>query len=145
MKRWILICDASNARILEQADSSQALTLVHAIPNPAGRAREQELATDEAGRMRKGSGRFNLSAMDPKTTAHDAAAERFAKHLAALLDETALRGSYDQLVVAAPPHMLGMLRDEFSAHVSTRLKLSVAKDLTHVAAGDLAEHLEIEG
>jgi protein required for attachment to host cells len=145
MKRWILICDASEARIFRQDLSRAALMLVRVISNPEGRAREQELVTDEPGRMRKSSGSTNLSAMDPKTTAHDAAAQRFAERLAEILDESARHDAYDQLVVAAPAHLLGLLRAKFTAPVSERLEMSTAKDLVHVAAVDLLKHLGMVG
>src|SRR5690348_15182357 len=116
MKRWILICDASEARIYQQDLPRQALMLVRAISNPNGRAREQELVADEPGRLRKSSG--PLSAMDPRTTAHEAAAQQFATRLAGALDDGALRQVYDQRVVAAPPHLLGMLRGGFTPRIS---------------------------
>jgi protein required for attachment to host cells len=145
MKRWILICDASEARIYQQDLPRQTLMVIRTIANPDGRAREQELVTDEPGRMRKSSGSTNLSAMDPRTTAHEAAAQRLAERLAEILDESALHHIYDQLIVAAPPHLLGLLRAQFTPAVAERLKTATAKDLIHIAATDLLKHLGMPG
>ncbi|HTL29939.1 MAG TPA: host attachment protein [Tepidisphaeraceae bacterium] len=144
MKRWILVSDSSGARIFQQSEPKAKLSLVHEIANPDGRAREQQLLSDEAGRVRKSTGKTNLSAMDPQTTGHEAVVERFAKQLGTLLDQAAQKDEYHQLVIAAPAHFLGLLRDELTASTSKRLSASTPKDLVRLTADEIPSHLSDE-
>ena len=130
MKRhWILVADASQARVLENVGSG--LSVVRELDNAAGRARSQDLMSDEPGRIDKG-GRGILSAMDPPTSPHEQQAILFAIRLAKMLDSTAAAGDYDALTLVAPPHMLGLLRKAISPGVRRRISAEVGKDLVHV-------------
>jgi protein required for attachment to host cells len=141
MKRVILVCDASRARLFVSVGRHEPLQLLRQEDNPAGRATEQELRTDEPGRYRKGGQAAALSAMDPHTTAHEVESEKFARHLAAELKKLFDNHEYDSLVIAAPPHLLGLLRDSLSSEVRHILKSSVAKDLTHMDERELREEV----
>lgn len=60
--------------------------------------------------------------------------------------ETALaewhKGKFDRLVVAAPPKMLGALRDVLPGEMSSALLADLDKDLTKLPVGDLPDHLD---
>jgi protein required for attachment to host cells len=125
---------------MDSADD--ALRLVRQVENPHGRARTQELVTDEPGRLRKGGIPGVKSAMDPKTTAHEAAGEKFASHLAAMLDKDAQGEAFDGLAVVAPPHFLGLIRARLSKTTGQFLRATMDRDLAHVRAEDLRQHLD---
>jgi protein required for attachment to host cells len=116
MTTWILVSDASRAKLYSTTGRHQPLHLEREIANPSGRAREQDLVSDQAGRIRKGGMHGVHSAMDPQTTAHQAAADEFAREL-------------------------GELRELLSKDVVSSLKASVAKDLIHVETHKLRERL----
>jgi protein required for attachment to host cells len=141
MTTWILVSDASRAKLYSTTGRHQPLHLEREIANPSGRAREQDLVSDQAGRIRKGGMHGVHSAMDPQTTAHQAAADEFARELGHLLHHEHERGSFASLVIAAPPHFLGELRELLSKDVVSSLKASVAKDLIHVETHKLRERL----
>lgn len=42
------------------------------------------------------------------------------------------KGEFAELILIASPHMLGMLRDEFSPESARRVALSLAQDLMHL-------------
>src|SRR5258706_12493141 len=106
MTHWILIADASGARIFSTTGRSEPLKLVRAIPNPQGRSRNQELVSDEPGRLRKSGTAGTRSAMDPRTTAHDEAAIHFAHDLATSLREALAESAFASLSIVAPAHFL---------------------------------------
>ena len=60
---------------------------------------------------------------------HQLEEDRFAADTAALLNERALRGDFESLVVVAPPKTLGELRKHFHKEVEKRLVAEVPKDL----------------
>jgi protein required for attachment to host cells len=55
---------------------------------------------------------------------------RFATETAGLLNQRALAGEYETLIVVAPPRTLGELRKHYHKEVQMRLKGELAKDLT---------------
>jgi protein required for attachment to host cells len=139
MRYWILIADAAGARVFSAIASKAPLHLERQIANPDGRARTQDLVTDEPGRYRKGA--EPKSAMDPRTTAHEAVVEQFTRELVEMLDEEARRGNFDSLAIVAPPHLLGLLRSALTRQLTSRLKATLAKDLAHIGADQLRPHL----
>lgn len=127
-KQWILVSDAAHARVLEKIEPACEIRVVREIENPAGRARAQDLVTDEPGRIDKG-GRRILSAMDPRTSPHDEQAVLFAKRLGKLLGAAATAGDFDRLTFIAPPHFLGLLRKFIPPEVQRRIHAEINRDL----------------
>lgn len=138
---WIVIADASRARILSQVNGDGTYAVVSEIDFPAGRLRNQELVTDEAGRVTKGASGV-LSAAEPRTDPHEQQARRFAARLGRLLDQAAVQRAYDRLTLVAPPHFLGLLKGRLSSAASDKVAVWLPRDLTHVALTDLPKHLE---
>src|SRR5690349_19165364 len=98
-RHWIMVADASRARVLEVRGSE--LAVVREVDNPAARARNQDLVSDESGRTNK-SGRRIRSAVDPATSPHERQVSLFANRLAKLLDSAASAGDCDRLTLVAP-------------------------------------------
>ncbi len=140
METWILVADASRARIFDLEDG-QRLKLVREFSNPKGRARAQELVSDEPGRLAKGKGRQVLSAMDPRTSPHEVEAKHFAAQLTHALHDGRVHKKYDSLALVAPPHFLGLLRDHLDAEVGKMVVSATHSDYTHVAEHELPHHL----
>ncbi len=55
---------------------------------------------------------------------------RFAADAVALLNRRALANDYEQLIVVAPPAVLGEMRKHYHKAVESRLVGEIAKDLT---------------
>jgi protein required for attachment to host cells len=141
MKQWILISDASEAKVFSTTGRLQPLRLEMDFANTTGRARTQDLVSDSPGRVQKSGSPGARSATEPHTTAHEAAAQDFARELARVLRHQLQQGSFDALVIAAPPHFLGMLRALLDKDVAASVKGEVAKDLIRVPENELRQHL----
>ncbi len=140
MKRLILVCDASRARLLTAGLPDEPLTVDRTIYNARGRARNQALRSDEPGRVLKVSGGV-MSAMDPRTMPHEVEIERFAAQLARQLEVQLSTGDYDSFILVAPPHLLGLLRGQLAPQQEIRMAGSLAVDLTHANEQELSQHL----
>ncbi|WP_372613255.1 host attachment protein [Aquicoccus sp.] len=68
--------------------------------------------------------------------------EDFATHVLEMTTEAFEAGGYDRLLIAAPPAMLGALRDEMSEKLKSVLLADLDKDLTKLPLADLPGHLE---
>ncbi|HTW94372.1 MAG TPA: host attachment protein [Tepidisphaeraceae bacterium] len=141
MAHWIVIADASGARIFSLAGATKPLELVREIGNPQGRLRTHDLVTDQPGRVNKAGSPGTRSAAEPRTSAHEESAEEFARRLARFLGEEGERQAYKTLSIAASPHFLGLLRESLSKEVDHRVRATVAGDLTHVPADELRNHI----
>jgi protein required for attachment to host cells len=142
MTHWILIADASGARIVFSQSVRAPLTLVREFNNPRGRQRSQDLDTDIPGRVSKAGAPGTRAAMQPQTTTHEEAAIQFARELAVTLKKELDKGSYNALSVVAPPHFLGILRSELDKNVQQTVRGTVDKDLAHFGLNELKPHLE---
>jgi protein required for attachment to host cells len=77
----------------------------------------------------------------PRTDPREVEKHRFADRLAAMLVEELNQGKFDRLVLVVPPRALGQLRDELSKPLRAKVSAELAKDLTHLPARELQEHL----
>jgi protein required for attachment to host cells len=138
---YILIADAARARIFE-SNALEELKLVKGFDNPRGRMRAQDLVSDEPGRMDKGRGRNVMSAMDPRTTPHEAEVHKFVQLLSGEL-ETALRDRQaGAIALIAPAHFLGLLKQQLSTAATRAAVVERAADYTSCSERQLREHLK---
>ena len=152
-KTYVLIADASRARLFQQA--AQHYALLESFDHQASRARSRDLVADANGRKASGPsvgnsyGARSVShgvgrpGVAPDSEAKEVEAETFAHELATAL-EVKLRDQEDRLVLAAPPHVLGLLKKTLSASVVKRVELTVDKDLTKVEGRELDDRMRNE-
>ena len=135
MKTWIIVAGASGARLFKVDRGELRLVQQHA--NPKGRARDHELVSDRPGRVEKGKGHHVRSALDPRTTPHDAETLRFARKLGLVLDEARGRKAFEWLAIIAAPHFLGVLLPQLSRRVSDAVIAIIDKDYVRVPGHQL--------
>lgn len=150
---WILVADASRARLFEGKRTFSApdefefgpLELIDELGNEDGRARNQELETDRPGRFhdRTGSGKGvgAKSGWEPAEEPKTHQARAFARSLAERVEKNLHDGHFDELVVAAPPKFLGLYRDVASPTLTQATICEIDKDLTKISAHDLCDRL----
>jgi protein required for attachment to host cells len=98
-----------------------------------------EQGTDRPGRKPGGDG-VSKSAIE-QTDWHQQQEERFAAELAELLYKLGHAGKYEELVVVAPPKMLGDLRKKFHPEVAGAIIAEVPKDLTGYSVPEIGRML----
>jgi protein required for attachment to host cells len=138
---WVLVCDRGHARIFAVEEGEKNWTLVHNIENPEGRLRAREIDSDKPGRTQESSAFGRRSSKEPHTDPTETEAQRFAEELSELLDRGLTEGAYSRLLVAAPPHFLGILRAHLSEQVEKRLTYSIDHDYTWVNDHELPSRL----
>jgi protein required for attachment to host cells len=92
--------------------------------NPATR----DQGTDKPGRY-LGSDGLGRSAME-ETDWHQLAEDRFAHAISTALYQLAHANRFEQLIVVAPPKIMGNLRESFHQEVTKRIVAEIPKDLT---------------
>jgi protein required for attachment to host cells len=143
MKRittWILVADATQGRLFRNDGPGRGIAPVSNAVLQGRNVPGREIMSDRPGRTFDSAGQ-GRHAKVPRTGPREVEKQRFAHRLAAMLDAGLKQGSFDRLVLVAPPKALGQLRDELSKSLRAKVSAELAKDLTHLPARDLQEHL----
>lgn len=138
--RWILVAGAAQARLLQQADPAAPLELLQQLDHAAARRPASQLARDRAG-WTQGPSHTGGASLDAGDDPHRHERQRFAHELAALLEQAAAQGRYEQLDLVAPPAFLGELRQAAGPATRRRLRAQHAADLGHVGWAELGPRL----
>jgi protein required for attachment to host cells len=138
---WILIADASRARVFEHSRSSRSLRLVFEDDRPELRDKALTRDADRPGRVRESFGQTRHG-LQPHTTTDQRTREQFSRELTEQLLLGANQHRFGQLLLVAPPAMLGALRSHLDDGLRERVIAEIDKDLTKIPAHELPEHLE---
>ncbi|GAB3463458.1 host attachment protein [Massilia terrae] len=136
---WVLAADSSRARIFELSASDGHLQEVEDMLNPEGRMAEQDINAEPKSRF-FGTGPMGSTgqkAEEPKQHA----AELFSKQVAHWLDDARNEHKFDKLCVVAPPHMLGLLRENLSKEVQKMVEEEIPKDIAGMKEHEMEEYL----
>jgi protein required for attachment to host cells len=137
---WVLVADATRARLFQVEQPQQTLTPASGEELIGSNLPSREIASDRPGRSfdRGGQGRH---VMEPSTDPARHAQEEFARDVVRLLDEKRKRGSFDRLIVVAPPQFLGDLRTLMPRQLQEAVNAEVAKDLSKLPPHELQDRL----
>ena len=99
-----------------------------------------EQGSERPGHLSKAMDSGRRSAVEPADW-HDIEEHRFAKKVAAAMEEVVRARKVPALVVVAPPRTLADLRSAFHTDVQSRIIAEINKDLTRHPVGDIEKHL----
>lgn len=139
---WILIANASHARLLEQTEDSR-LRLLHSFEHPDSRKKGVELADDKAGREQSDRS-FGGAAYEAQTDARRKEHQRFARELADHLEREARNNAFGSLQIFASSPFLGELKQELGGVTQRLLAGTHDVDLTAVGPAELGSRIEHE-
>ena len=136
---WIVVAQRAGAKIYARSTLRGALALQRAIERPEGRLRKQGLTADRPGRT-DAHGSVHHSPLGSDWDPMETEAMNFARSLAATLDE-GRSGAYDDLVLVAEPHFLGLLAGTLSRATADRVTDTIHKDLYDATPDEIARSL----
>ena len=110
-QNWFVVINRKSAKVFEVSDKPQALTYLRTIRNPLGAIKNKLMRLDKPGFSR---GKF-VKNKSPHALTHEKnpqedSAIDFAKKLAHYLRSHKLNKNYLNLIIAAEPHMMGLVR-----------------------------------
>ena len=135
---WFLIADSAKSRIFESSGPGGTWTLVEENADEDARKPSRDLGRDRPPRGRTiGTGApFSVTEADD----HEKAGQEFLLARVQDIVEAEKKERFDQLVVAAPPAALGVIRKKLPADTTAKLIGVYDKDLTNETAQDLHDY-----
>lgn len=125
---WIVVAESARARVFSRAGKRGTLREIADLSHPESRLHDTELSSDVPGRSfdSHGQGRHG---MEQSTDPQDREAQAFAGEIARHVDHGRREGSFEALVLVAPPKFLGLLRSELNKLTRDRVVAEINKNL----------------
>ena len=143
MLRWIVVADASNARIFSTLDG-RTLKLITQLNHPSSRLRAQSIDSDRPGRLSKGKNSHIRSAMESANGTHRLQIEQFAHQIGLYLQAAFDQHDFQALAVVAPPRFLGLIRAQLEAHGIPYFHHGITRECVKTPVQDLLETLKTD-
>jgi protein required for attachment to host cells len=136
---WVLVCDGRKALLFQNVGDRVYPKLETREMFQHDAPSTRELGADAPGRFfSPADGR--RSSAEP-TDLHKEEEDRFLVDLARHLDRYATERGIKDLVIAAPPRALGILREKLPHHVRSLVRAEIDKDYVAMPAYEIEKHL----
>ena len=137
---WVVVADGEKALFLENRGDTQYpdLQVVQEMEQANPATREQ--GSDRPGRYGNGPSVHRSAVED--TDWHRLGKERFADEIAERLYKLAHRGAFKEMVLIAPPQVLGDMRRKLHKEVAEKITVEIPKTLTNHTIDDIENLLE---
>lgn len=133
---WVLLADAARARVVRHvnhAGDMEQAPMETIFEASAEHRPLRDIMSDAPGRSFASTG-ARRSAMEYHADPVRDETRRFAIALLSQLEDRRAAGAFAQLLICAPPRMLGVLRELMPAALAAVVRAQVAKDLTKLPA-----------
>jgi protein required for attachment to host cells len=136
---WFITANTNSCRIFNYEKKTKKLTLIKELNNPLGKLKGSEIVTDRPGHYNtQGGARGAYSAHE---TPKENEAEHFSQEIAKELDNGRRANQYNELILAAQPHMSGLINMHLDTHVKQCITNNVIKDFMHLSEPELLKAL----
>ncbi len=140
-KLWIVVADGARARFFRADGADHTIRRFHEELYDPARRKGSELLADKPGRTQNRIHDQGRHAMEPDTDPKRVEKERFARHIAAFLEEAHKRDEFNELVLVAAPRTLGDLRSALSPQLAALVRHELHKDMTTLPDGEVEAQL----
>jgi protein required for attachment to host cells len=139
---WVFVGDGQRALFLINEGDGKFPDLRRLAVEEHKDPPSREQGSDAPGRAFSSVGGIR-SAVE-ETDWHELEKERFAASIADRINKAAQSGAFSQIVIVAPPKILGELRREFTKETEAKVIAEVPKDLTHHTIAEIERLLTAE-
>lgn len=138
--KWIVVADASRARIFQAEAVNGELHELETLTHPEGRLHEQELTSDLPGRSFDSGGQ-GRHGMEAENSPKHQELIHFSKFVATHLNDARKSGELKSLYIVAPAEVLGLLRDHLDKNTKAMLVGDLTKNYSTLTSQELLKHL----
>ena len=137
---WILLANASHARLLSRDSAADPLIPLETIKHPESRLKASQLSDDRPGHEAtdnsSGGNRY-----EPRSDVRRKEHQRFAREIAHRLDAGLADGAFSVLWLFASSPFLGELKAQLSDAVNKRVQHALDSDLTALGLSEIEHRL----
>jgi protein required for attachment to host cells len=141
MKNWLLVANASRARVLEETDTPGRYEHVADLVHPQSRQKGSELARDRPGHVEGTGHGLGSTAYVPSTDPREHEHDLFAHEIANMLDAGVASGRCAGLVLVASNPFLGQVKQHLGEAAQKLVLRTVPSDYTRLSERELAQRL----
>ncbi|MBX9794616.1 MAG: host attachment protein [Burkholderiaceae bacterium] len=138
MKNWLVVANASRARVLEESDAPGRYIHVADLLHPASRQKGSDLEGDRPGHVDRIGHGLGSTAYAPHTDPREREHDRFAREVATLLDDGVADGRCAGLLLLVSNPFLGHLKRHLGERTLKAVIRTVPKDATGLRDDELA-------
>ncbi|MCB1890049.1 MAG: host attachment protein [Rhodocyclaceae bacterium] len=132
---WILVANASLAKLYANLGPNKGLKLVKELVHPESRKKNADLVTD-----RTGTGHGNGS-YEPPTAPKEHAARTFAHEIAREFYTGRNANRFARAILVAPPNFMGMLNSTLDGPTAQLVSDRFEKDYTKASEAQIKQRL----
>lgn len=143
MKNWLVLANASRARVIEPGEAAGTWNVVADLVHPASRQKSSDLGDDRPGHVEGTGHGLGSASYQPRSDPHTHEHDRFAQELAALLDDGVAAGRCAGFVLCASNPFLGHVKAHLSERAGKALLRAVPSDYTTLGDAEAAQRLGV--
>lgn len=133
---WIVVADSHKAFLFKKTNSQKSdLALIHQLKA------ELDENHNQPGRTFNSTGKVRHS-IEPHTDPRDVEKYNFAHLISGFLDDIFKHTSFDNLILIAPPKILGMIDKELAKQIHKKLTHKLSKDIVDMKLNDMHHYVE---
>jgi protein required for attachment to host cells len=141
---WLINANTNQCRIYDYQKKPAQITLIKELSNPAARLKASvDLTSDKPGHY-QGMGSVR-GAYSPHTDPKENEIDHFARDVARELDHGRNTNLYKEIILIAPPHMIGLLNLHTDKHVKELVIDSIHNDLIYMKDHELLDFIKNHG
>lgn len=138
---WLVVADNSRARIFKVDSLKGPIEEIESIVHTEARLHEQDMTSDLPGRGNSNGSGAGGHAYQDEVSPKEQENINFARKIAHELDLARKNNKFRQFGLVAAPAFLGNLRKHFTAQTQKLACFELAKNLSHLTAQEIREHL----
>lgn len=138
--KLVINMNSNKCRIYHYDNHPIRLTLLKEISHPENKLKSGELTSDRPGHYK--AGKSARGAYSPHMEAKENEIDAFSREVARELNQERVSHDYDELILIAPPHMIGLLYQHLNKNVKDLIVNSIKKDLLRATDKELLNFLE---
>ena len=136
---WILVANASLAKLYANLGPNKGLTLVKELIHPESRQKNGELVSDRSDAM--GAVGSGGGSMQPQTLPKQHEAKVFAQEIAQALYQGRTSNAFKRAILVAPPAFMGLLNAVIDGPTAQLITDRFEKDYTKTPENELGDRL----
>ncbi len=138
---WVVTADSTRADVFEVDRIGGDFRTIASLNHEEGKKKGQDLTSDRPGRAFDSAG-MGRHAMSSQVNPREHEAEVFAREVCEALELGRTRGSYERLIVLAPPDFLGRLRKCISSEANKLVVESIPKSVVGLGPEEIRRRLK---